>query len=226
MTSLDRRAAPLNVAGRFDPQERWVKPLKVVLATGNVGKLREMSALLSPLGFELLTQKDLGIDPADETGTTFLENALIKARHAARQAKLPAISDDSGIEVDALDGRPGVYSARFAGENASDHANLRKLLTELHDVPAAFRQARYHCVIVFVRDAQDRDPVVAHGTWEGQIATEPRGTEGFGYDPIFVPAGMHNTAAQLTAERKNELSHRAVALRALLAELKIIGGLS
>jgi len=196
---------------------------RVVLATGNVGKLREMSELLAPLGFELVTQKELGIDAADETGTTFLENALIKARHAARKAKLPAISDDSGIEVDALDGRPGVYSARFAGENASDHDNLRKLLMELHDVPTEFRQARYHCVIVFVRDANDRDPVVAHGTWEGQVATEPRGTGGFGYDPIFVPAGMHNTAAQLAPEKKNELSHRGQALRALAAELALIG---
>jgi XTP/dITP diphosphohydrolase len=196
--------------------------MKVVLATSNVGKLREMSALLAPLGFELITQKDLGIDAADETGTTFLENALIKARHAARKAKLPAISDDSGIEVDALDGRPGVYSARFAGENASDQDNLRKLLTELHDVPAEFRQARYHCVIVFVRDVNDRDPVVAHGTWEGQVATEPRGAGGFGYDPIFVPAGMHNTAAQLAPDKKNELSHRAQALRALAAELRLV----
>ena len=197
--------------------------MRVVLATGNVGKLREMSELLAPLGFELVTQKELGIDAADETGTTFLENALIKARHAARKAKLPAISDDSGIEVDALDGRPGVYSARFAGENARDHDNLRKLLMELHDVPTEFRQARYHCVIVFVRDANDRDPVVAHGTWEGQVATEPRGTGGFGYDPIFVPAGMHNTAAQLAPEKKNELSHRGQALRALAAELALIG---
>jgi XTP/dITP diphosphohydrolase len=193
--------------------------MRVVLATGNVGKLREMSALLAPLGFELVTQNDLGIESAHETGTTFLENALIKARHAALKAKLPAISDDSGIEVDALDGRPGVYSARFAGENASDQDNLRKLLTELHDVPAEFRQERYHCVIVFVRDAGDRDPVVAHGTWEGLVGTEPRGTGGFGYDPIFVPAGMHNTAAQLAPDKKNELSHRAQALRALVAEL-------
>jgi len=193
---------------------------RVVLASSNVGKLREMSALLAPLGLELVTQSTLGIESADETGTTFMENALIKARHAARKAKLPAISDDSGIEVDALEGRPGVYSARFAGENASDQDNLRKLLVELHDIPAEFRLARYHCVIVFVRDANDRDPVFAHGTWEGRITTEPRGSGGFGYDPIFVPAGMHDTAAQLPPERKNELSHRAQALRALVAELQ------
>lgn len=204
-----------------DPRKLLVK--RVVLATGNVGKLREMSALLAPLGLELLTQSSLGIHPAAETGTTFLENALIKARHGSRVAKLPAIADDSGIEVDALDGRPGVYSARFAGENASDDDNLRKLLTELHGVPAEFRQARYHCVIVFVRDAHDRDPIVAHGTWEGQIATDPRGSGGFGYDPIFIPAGLHSTAAQLPPDQKNKLSHRAQALASLVTELKEIG---
>jgi XTP/dITP diphosphohydrolase len=144
---------------------------------------------------------------------------LIKARHAARLTKLPAISDDSGIEVDALDGRPGVYSARFAGENASDAENLHKLLAELHDVPTEFRQARYHCVIVFVREAQDRAPIVAQGRWEGSIGTEPHGTGGFGYDPVFVPAGTHSTAAQLAPEEKNKISHRAQALAALVAEL-------
>jgi XTP/dITP diphosphohydrolase len=192
----------------------------VVLASSNVGKLREMSALLAPLGFELVTQGSLSIDSAEETGTTFIENALLKARHAAQQAQLPAISDDSGIEVDALDGRPGVYSARFAGENAGDQDNNRKLLAELRDVPAELRQARYQCVIVFVRDANDLDPIVARGSWEGQVATEPRGSGGFGYDPLFVPAGMHNTAAQLEPARKNELSHRAQALRALVAALQ------
>jgi XTP/dITP diphosphohydrolase len=193
---------------------------RVVLASSNVGKLREMSALLAPLSFELLTQGSLGIRSVPETGTTFLENSLLKARHAARVAKLPAIADDSGIEVDALDGRPGVISARFAGENATDLENLQKLLTELHGVPTEFRQARYHCVIVFVRDANDRAPVIAHGTWEGQIATEPRGSGGFGYDPIFVPAGLHSTAAQLAPEEKNQLSHRARALSALVRELE------
>jgi XTP/dITP diphosphohydrolase len=193
---------------------------RVVLASGNVGKLREMSALLAPLGFELITQSSLGIESAAETGTTFQENALIKARHAAHLAKLPAISDDSGLEVDALGGRPGVYSARFAGEHASDHDNLHKLLTALHDVPAEFRQARYHCVIVFVRDGNDPEPILAQGTWEGRIATEPRGSGGFGYDPIFVPAGMHSTAAQLPPEQKNQLSHRAQALAALVASLR------
>lgn len=193
---------------------------RVVLASSNAGKLREMSALLAPLGVELVNQRTLGIHSVEETGTTFIENALLKARHAAREAGLPAISDDSGIEVDALEGRPGVYSARFAGENASDEDNLRKLLREMHDVPAEFRQARYHCVIVFVRDANDRDPIVAHGTWEGHIGTEPRGSGGFGYDPIFIPADTHSTAAQLTPDQKNDVSHRAQALRALVAELR------
>ena len=193
---------------------------RVVLATGNVGKLREMSALLAPLGFELLTQSALGIPSPEETGTTFLENALLKARHAAGAARLPAISDDSGIEVDALDGRPGVYSARFAGPSATDLENLSKLLGELHGVHPEFRQARYHCVIVFVRNAEDLDPIVAHGKWEGLIAAEPRGQGGFGYDPIFIPAGMHSTAAQLTAEHKNKISHRALALLALVEELR------
>jgi XTP/dITP diphosphohydrolase len=193
---------------------------RVVLASGNVGKLREMSALLAPLGFELLTLGSLGIASPEETGTTFLENALLKARHAAGAAKLAAISDDSGIEVDALEGRPGVFSARFAGANATDQDNLNKLLAELHGVHPEFRQARYHCVIVFVRSADDPDPVVAHGKWEGQIALEPRGTGGFGYDPIFIPAGLHSTSAQLNAAQKNQISHRALALAALVTELR------
>ena len=193
---------------------------RVVLASSNAGKLREMSALLAPLGLELLTQSSLGVHSPPETGTTFIENALIKARHAARVTRLPAISDDSGIEVDALGGQPGVYSARFAGEGASDQDNLHKLLAELHDVHAEFRQARYHCVIVFVRTANDPEPLIAHGKWEGQITTEPRGSGGFGYDPIFRPAGLHSTAAQLSPEEKNKISHRAHALSALVAELR------
>ena len=193
---------------------------KVVLASSNVGKLREMSALLAPLGFELLTLGSLGIPSPDESGATFLENAVLKARHAAGAAQLPAISDDSGIEVDALEGRPGVYSARFAGPDATDQENSSKLLAELHGVHPEFRQARYHCVIVFVRSADDPDPIVAHGKWEGQIVLEPRGTGGFGYDPIFLPAGLHSTAAQLSADQKNKISHRALALLALVEELR------
>jgi guanylate kinase/non-canonical purine NTP pyrophosphatase (RdgB/HAM1 family) len=191
--------------------------MKAVLASGNPGKLKELAALLEPLGLELIAQSALGIESPPETGSTFLENALIKARHAARASGLPALADDSGIEVDALDGRPGVRSARFAGEGASDADNLHKLLAELHDVPAEFRQARYHCVIAFVRRHDDPEPIVAHGTWEGRIALEPRGSGGFGYDPIFLPADGHVTAAELDPAEKNEVSHRGQALRAWLA---------
>ena len=159
--------------------------MKTILASGNAGKLRELTAILRPLGLELTAQSALGIDSPPETGSTFLENALIKARHAAKRSGLAALADDSGIEVDALDGRPGVHSARFAGEGASDVDNLHKLLAELHDVPREFRQARYHCVIAFVRRHDDPEPIVAHGTWEGRIGLEPRGSGGFGYDPIF-----------------------------------------
>jgi guanylate kinase len=190
---------------------------RTVLASGNAGKLRELAAILAPLGLELIAQSALGIDSPPETGTTFLENALIKARHAARASGLPALADDSGIEVDALDGRPGVRSARFAGEGASDAGNLHKLLAELHDVPMEFRQARYHCVIAFVRRHDDSQPIVAHGTWEGRIALEPRGSGGFGYDPIFLPADTHCTAAELDPAVKNEVSHRAQAVRAWAA---------
>jgi guanylate kinase len=190
---------------------------KAVLASGNAGKLREMTAILRPLGLELIAQSTLGIESPPETGTTFLDNALIKARHAARASGLPALADDSGIEVDALDGRPGVRSARFAGEGASDADNLHKLLAELHDVPTEFRQARYHCVIAFVRRDDDPDPIIAHGTWEGRIALEPRGSGGFGYDPIFLPADAQGTAAELDPAEKNEVSHRAQALRAWAA---------
>lgn len=190
---------------------------KTVLASSNAGKLRELTAILRPLGLELLAQSALGIDSPPETGSTFLENALLKARHAASRSGLPALADDSGIEVDALDGRPGVRSARFAGEGASDAANLHKLLEELHDVPMDFRQARYHCVIAFVRRHDDRRPIVAHGTWEGRIALEPRGSGGFGYDPIFLPADAPGTAAELDPAVKNRVSHRAQALRAWVA---------
>ena len=191
--------------------------MRTVLASGNTGKLEELTAILRPLGLALIAQTALGIDSPPETGATFLDNALIKARHATRESGLPSLADDSGIEVDALDGRPGVRSARFAGEGASDAANLHKLLAELHDVPMEFRQARYHCVIAYVRRHDDPDPIVAHGTWEGRIALAARGSGGFGYDPIFLPADAHCTAAELDPAAKNEVSHRAQALRAWVA---------
>jgi len=192
---------------------------RLVLASANAGKLRELEALLAPIGLELVAQTALGIDSAPETGSTFLANALLKARHAAARAQLPALADDSGLEVDALGGRPGVWSARFAHAAASDAQNLQQLLAELGSVPEGSRQARYQCVIVLTRDAQDQAPLIARGTWEGHIARAPRGSGGFGYDPVFVPAGERRTAAELSAPQKNAVSHRGQALAALVAML-------
>jgi XTP/dITP diphosphohydrolase len=192
---------------------------RIVLASSNPGKLRELAALLAPLRLELLPQADLGIAAPEETGTTFRENALLKARHAARHAGLPALADDSGLEVDALGGRPGVHSARYAGAGASDTANLERLLQELQATPDGERGARYQCVIACVHRAQDPQPLIATGTWAGHIVRVPAGSGGFGYDPVFVPAGETCTAAQLSAARKNAISHRALALHALIAGL-------
>jgi XTP/dITP diphosphohydrolase len=197
---------------------------RVVLASGNPGKLREFSELLASSGFAFARQSDFGIEPPPETGTTFLENALIKARNAARLAHMPAIADDSGIEVDALAGAPGVYSARYAGEGASDEANLVKLLDALHEVPDARRTARYRCVIVFVESADDARPLVGEGTWEGRIIEARRGAGGFGYDPSFVPAGDTRTAAEMPAAEKHAQSHRGQAMRAFLDQLRIRAG--
>jgi XTP/dITP diphosphohydrolase len=191
---------------------------RVVLASGNAGKLRQFSELLGGTGLTLIRQSDLGINQPEETGSTFLENSLIKARNAARFSGLAAIADDSGIEVDALDGRPGLYSARYAGEGASDTANLQKMLFELGEVPAARRTARYRSVIVYVEHADDSRPFVGEGVWEGSISTEPRGSGGFGYDPIFIPAGDNRTAAELSDTERNARSHRGQAALAFLAK--------
>jgi XTP/dITP diphosphohydrolase len=192
---------------------------RVVLATGNPGKLRQFSELLGASGLALVRQSDFGIEPPPETGNTFLENSLIKARNAARLAGLPAIADDSGLEVDALGGRPGLYSARYAGEGASDEQNLRKMLLELENVPGARRTARYRSVIVFVSGPEDAVPLVGEGVWEGSITEAPRGHGGFGYDPIFVPRGQIQTAAEMPADLRNRLCHRGQASRAFLAQL-------
>ena len=196
---------------------------RLVLASANPGKLRELAALLAPLGLEIVPQGELGVSAAAETGGTFLDNALIKARHAADHTGYAALADDSGIEVDALGGRPGVWSARFAGDGASDAANLQRLLSELAELPAApdpaTRSARYQAVIVVVRSAAGPEPLIARGTWEGHIAAAPRGQGGFGYDPVFVPRGDTRTAAELPEWEKNAMSHRAQALRALLTRL-------
>ena len=192
---------------------------RVVLASSNAGKLREFTELLAGRGLTVTRQSEFGIQPPAETGSTFLENALIKARNAARIAGLPSIADDSGIEVDALGGAPGVYSARYAGEDASDEANLAKLLEALKAVDTRQRGARYRCVIVFVRDADDAQPLVGEGSWEGRIIDERRGSGGFGYDPSFVPTGDVRTVAEIPQDEKNRKSHRAQALHAFLAQL-------
>jgi XTP/dITP diphosphohydrolase len=193
--------------------------VKLVLATANAGKQREFAALLAPLGIELVLQSALGIDSAAETGTTFEANALLKARHAAARARLPALADDSGLEVDALDGRPGVWSARYAGATASDADNNARLLADLTGVPPERRSARYRCVLALVRSADDAAPLIASGSWQGRIATRAAGGGGFGYDPLFVPAGQVLTAAELPPAQKNTLSHRARALADLVAQL-------
>src|SRR4051812_42878814 len=190
---------------------------RVVLASGNAGKLREFSELLGSAGLVLARQSQFGIEPPPETGTTFLENALIKARNAARIAGLPAIADDSGIEVDALDGAPGVYSARYAGEGASDEDNLAKLLRALQGLPAERRGARYRCVVVFVEHFDDPRPLIGEGTWDGQIIDGRRGTGGFGYDPSFMPRGESRTVAEMPSDEKHQYSHRGQALRAFVA---------
>ena len=193
--------------------------MRIVLATSNPGKQREFAALLAPRGFELVLQSQLGIASIDETGTTFEDNALLKARHAAAASGLPALADDSGLEVDALGGRPGVWSARFAGPGASDAQNNARLLAELANVPAEQRTARYRCVLALLRGAGDVRPLLAQGSWEGRIGFEAVGSGGFGYDPYFIPAGLNCTAAELSAVRKNALSHRGAALRDLIARL-------
>ena len=193
--------------------------MQVVLATANAGKQRELAALLAPLHIELLLQSTLGIGAIEETGTSFEANALLKARHAAARSGLAALADDSGLEVDALGGRPGVHSARYARLGASDAENNARLISELEQVGDAQRSARYRCVLVLVRSAADPAPLVAHGSWEGHIARQAAGTGGFGYDPWFIPLGFSCTVAQLSAEKKNALSHRAQALRQLSAEL-------
>lgn len=187
----------------------------LVLATGNTGKLREMQALLADLGFALKSQAEFGLSSVPETGTTFVENAIIKARHAAAETGLPALADDSGLEVAALDGRPGVYSARFAGEAASDRDNLDRVLELLGD--QSERSAAFRCVIVCMRHAADPMPLIVSASWPGRIADAASGVGGFGYDPIFLPEGQVVTAAEMTRDAKNAVSHRGQAL-ALLRE--------
>lgn len=191
-----------------------------VLATGNAGKLREMRALLDDLGIDIRPQSDFDVAEADENGLSFVENALIKARNASRQTSLPALADDSGLEVDALEGAPGIYSARYAGPDASDRENNEALLAALADCPAEKRSARFHCVLVMLRHWQDPIPRIFSAAWEGHVLLQPRGEGGFGYDPLFQPRGLDVSAAQLPAAEKNRISHRGRALALLHAALK------
>ena len=188
----------------------------VVLASNNAGKLAEFSSLLSPLGLALRKQSELGISEAEEPHVTFVENALAKARHVAQLSGMPALADDSGVCVPVLGGAPGVFSARYAGEPKSDTRNNQKLIHDLstHEDKSAY----YYCVLVYLRHAQDPQPVIAEGRWDGEIIATPRGENGFGYDPHFWIAALNKTAAELSAEEKNHLSHRGQALRALIAK--------
>jgi XTP/dITP diphosphohydrolase len=193
---------------------------KIVLATGNKGKVKELAAMLSSLSIEVLSQSDFAVTEVPETGRTFIENAIIKARHASKHTGLPAIADDSGLAVDALGGAPGVYSARFSGENATDQSNITKLLGAMADVPNDKRQAKFLCVLVYMRHADDPLPIICQGEWCGEIMTEQQGDNGFGYDPIFWVNQQNSSSAQLTPQQKNDLSHRGKALKLLLVQLQ------
>ncbi|MCV6636128.1 XTP/dITP diphosphatase [Candidatus Albibeggiatoa sp. nov. NOAA] len=186
---------------------------KIVIASGNKGKIREFQQIFTDFHIEVVPQTQFDVSNAEETGLTFVENAILKARHAAQQTQLPALADDSGIEVDALQGAPGIYSARFAGEGANDQTNNQLLLEKLRDVPEAERTARFQCIIVFMRHAQDATPLICQGTWEGRILIEPQGENGFGYDPVFFVPTHDCSSAQLPAEIKNQLSHRGQAMQ-------------
>jgi XTP/dITP diphosphohydrolase len=192
---------------------------RVVLASANAGKLRELHALLAPCGLDVVPQSRFDIPSVEETGESFVENAIIKARHAARLSGLPAIADDSGLMVDALDGAPGIRSARYAGDDASDEENLQLLLDNLREVPDARRGARFVCLMVYLNHPRDACPVVCEGIWHGRIAHAPRGEGGFGYDPVFLVEERGCTSAELAPADKNSISHRATAMQALLARL-------
>jgi len=193
---------------------------KIILASGNAGKVREINKLLSDQGIEVIPQTEYDVPEAIEDGLTFVENALKKARHAAKLTGLPAIADDSGIEVDALDKRPGIYSARYSGEGATDAKNNKKMLSELKDVSEEKRTARYWCVMVYLESENDPTPIITQGSLEGRIMSAPQGDGGFGYDPIFWLPEQNCAAAELSMEEKNKISHRAIALNVLANELK------
>ena len=193
---------------------------EIVLASSNAGKVREINQLLADLDLAVRPQDEFDVPDAEETGLTFVENAILKARNAAAHTGLPAIADDSGLEVDVLDGAPGIYSARYAGVGASDETNLQKLLTDLEAVAEDDRTARFQCLLVYLRHANDPTPLICQGTWEGHILFAPRGENGFGYDPVFYVPTHSCSSAELSPEVKNSLSHRGQALRQLVAALR------
>ena len=195
-------------------------PHSLVLATGNKGKVAELQHVLAPLGVQVLPQSHFQVTDAEETGLTFVENAIIKARHACAATGLPALADDSGLAVNALQGAPGIYSARYAGSEATDQDNILKLLGALSHISSDQRGAAFHCVLVYMAHANDPTPLIAHGAWHGQIAAAPSGASGFGYDPVFYVPERDCTAAELSAPEKFDLSHRGQALRVLLEQLK------
>jgi XTP/dITP diphosphohydrolase len=203
---------------RWPPGDR-VMDKRLVLASGNAGKLVELRELLADAGYTLHAQSEFGVRDIDETGLTFVENALLKARHAARETGLPALGDDSGLCVDALDGAPGLYSARYAGTHGDAAANIAKLLDALRDVPQSERTAHFHAVVVLLRTADDPQPIIAEGRWPGRILHAPRGDGGFGYDPVFLDVALQRSAAELDAPTKHARSHRGLALASLRARL-------
>lgn len=192
---------------------------KIVVASNNAGKLKELRALFSPLSVELIAQKDLGVEEIEETGKTFIENSILKARHAAKITQLPSLADDSGLVVAALGGAPGIHSARYAGVHGNAQQNIAKLLTELKDIPAERRNAYFYCVIILMQHAEDPTPFVCEGKWEGQILEHSQGLTGFGYDPVFYVPELKKSAAELPLEIKNRISHRGKALAELLKKL-------
>ncbi len=192
---------------------------QIVLASNNAGKVREFNQILADLEVEVLPQAELGVEEIEETGLSFVENAILKARNAAQHTGLPALADDSGIEVDALNGAPGIYSARFAGTGATDQANLELLLDKLNGQPPEQRTARFQCLLVFLRHGQDPTPLICQGTWEGRILEAPRGDNGFGYDPVFEVPELGKSSAELDSDEKNRRSHRGQALQKLVAAL-------
>ncbi len=196
------------------------KLTKIVLATGNQGKVKELADMLADLQITVVPQSEFNVTEVAETGTTFVENAIIKARHAAKITGLPAIADDSGLEVDYLQGAPGIYSSRYGGENASDQDNIDKLLQALTGVEPAKRTARFQCVLVFMRHENDPTPIICQGSWQGEIISTQQGEQGFGYDPIFWLKEQQMTSAQLPRELKNQLSHRGKALKLLKTQLQ------